>query len=315
MKKILKFLRKYSFLVGIALFFLIISKSNIGEIVYNIKNIYPPYLILALLVFFPLEFSKTLCWNYILKQQGIRYSLKDSFLMYCSGMYVGIITPGKIGEVAKAVYLQKDGHSIGKSLISIILDRISDFVFLLLLIFLGSLFLATIFKEQILVFIAGIAVAVLLFILSVKAGLIKNVSKKIFYILIPEKYQKIWQINFQDFMAGFKVFKLRHYFIIFFITAFSWVFYYLQMYILAKGINMHVPFSYLMFSVTIAGFISLIPISVSGIGTRDAALILLFAPFFILKEQVIVFSTLILLMFVFAAFVGLICWFIKPLKF
>jgi len=87
------------------------------------------------------------------------------------------------------------------------------------------------------------------------------------------------------------------------------------MYILALGINIHIPFSYLVFAVTMAGFISLIPISISGIGTRDAALILLFAPFAILKEQAIVFSTLILLMFLFAAVIGLICWFIKPIKF
>ena len=86
------------------------------------------------------------------------------------------------------------------------------------------------------------------------------------------------------------------------------------MYILAKGVGLNIPFLYFAISVTIAGFITLIPISVSGIGTRDAALILLFTPFLIPKEQIIVFSALILLMSLFTAFVGLICWLIKPIR-
>ena len=60
----------------------------------------------------------------------IKYSLKDSFLMYCSGLYLGVVTPGRMGEIAKALYLKKDGYSMGKSLVGAVLDRLADFIFL-----------------------------------------------------------------------------------------------------------------------------------------------------------------------------------------
>ncbi|MFH2013664.1 MAG: lysylphosphatidylglycerol synthase transmembrane domain-containing protein, partial [Patescibacteria group bacterium] len=308
-------IKKYSFIIGLIIFAIILSKTNLEGIFQNIKNINPLYLILAMLMTIPTLFNKALCWNYIKRKQGIKYNLKDSFLMYCSGIYIGLITPGRIGEITKAIYLKKDGHSMGKSLVSVILDRLIDFIFLFIFLFLGSLFFLTIFQKQILIFIFGIIITVILFVIFLKIGLIKWFSNKVFKIFIPKKYQKSWQINFQDFINDLKIYKLKHYLIIFIITIFSWIFYYLQMYILAKGLGINIPFLYLMISITIAGLITLIPISISGIGTRDATLILLFAPFLIAKEQIIAYSALILLMVVWAALIGLICWLIKPIKF
>jgi len=314
MKKIIDFLKKHTLFFGIILFVLILFKSDVGEISKNIKNVNLAYLALAILLSFPIIFNKSLCWNYIKKQQKIKYSLKNSFLMYCSGLYIGLLTPGKLGEVTKALYLKKDGYSMGKSLVSTALDRFSDFVFLLVFIFIGSLFLLPVLQKQIFLLIGIIALFIVLFLLLLKTGLTKWFLSKMFQIFIPEKYQKSWKINFQDFINDFKIYRLKHYLIIFFITAFSWLFYYLQMYILAKGLNIHIPLLYLAISVTVAGFITLIPISIFGIGTRDTALILLFAPFLIAKEQVIAFSALILLMSLFVAFVGLICYLIKPIR-
>jgi len=307
--------KKYSFLLGLILFIIILSRTNIGEIFQNIKTIKLPYLIFALIFTLPSFINKTLCWKYIIKQQGINYNLKDSFLMYCSGMYIGLITPGRMGEIAKALYLKKDGHSMGKSLVGVILDRLSDFAFLLAFVFFGSLFLLTVFQKQVLIFILGILIAIILFFIFLKIGLVKWFLNKVFLLFVPSKYQNSWKINFQEFLNDLKIYKLKHYLVIFLITAFSWVFYYLQMYLLAKGVGLNVPFLYLAISVTIAGLITLIPISVSGIGTRDAALIIFFSPFLIAKEQIIAYSALILLTVIWGAFIGLICWLIKPIRF
>jgi len=312
---IIHFLKKYSFVIGLILFLIILSKANLGEIFQNIKNIKPFYLVLALLMSLPMFINKALCWRYIIKQQGIKYSLKDSFLMYCSGLYLGVVTPGRMGEIAKALYLKKDGYSMGKSLVGAVLDRLADFIFLLVFLFLGSLFFLTVFKKQILIFVFGTIIAVILFVIFLKIGLVKWLLNKAFKIFIPLKYQKSWKINFQDFINDLKIYKLKHYIVIFSITIFSWVFYYLQMYILAKGVGLNISLLYLAISATVAGFITLIPISISGIGTRDAALILLFTPFLIPREQVIVFSTLILLMVIWGTLIGLICWWFKPIKF
>lgn len=311
--KITHYFKKYSFVIGIIILLIILSKSDVEKIYQYIK-INPFYLISALLIMFLMLLTKALCWNYIKRQQDIKYNLKNSFLMHCAGSYIGILTPGRIGEIAKALYLKKDGYSLGKSLVSVILDRLSDFVFLITFICLGSLFFLTIFQKEIFILILGIIIFTILLIISSKLGLIKWFFNKLFEILVPKKYQKSWKINFQDFVRDIKIYNPKNYLIIFLITAFSWFFYYLQIYILAKGLSINLPFLYLAISVTISGLITLIPISFSGIGTRDAALIFLFTPFAIPKEQVIAFSALILFIYLSSALVGLICWLIKPIK-
>jgi len=296
------------------LFLIILSRINIGKLFQNIEKINPLYLILAFLTTIPTIVNKAICWNYIKRQQGIKYSLKDSLLMYYSGIYLGFITPGKLGELAKAVYLKKDGHSLGKSLVSVVLDRASDIIFLLAFIFVGSLFYLSMFQKQVLILISGLIISVVLLLVFIKIGLVKWALIKAFNILVPEKYKKSWQINSQDFINNLKIYKLKHYSVIFAITIFSWLFYYLQMDLLAHGLGMKIPFVYLAVSVTAAGLITLIPVSLFGIGTRDATLILLFSPFLIPKEQIIVFSALILLLTTAVSLMGLIAWLIKPIK-
>ncbi len=209
MRPFINCLKKYSFLLGLILFVIILSKLNPAEIFKNIKEINPWFLLLASLLLFPMLIIKAYCWNYLKRQQGIKYSLKNSFLMYCSGVYIGIITPGRLGEITKALYLKKDGYSMGKSLVSTILDRLSDFAFLLIFLFFGSLFFLTVFKKQILIFVFGIIIAVILFVIFLKIGLIKWALNKIFKIFIPLKYQKSWKINFQDFINDLKIYKLK----------------------------------------------------------------------------------------------------------
>jgi len=315
-KPIFFYLKKYSYLLGIFLFIIILAKIDLGSILVNIKNVKFSYLPFAILFCFPILLTKSYRWNYLKRKQNIHYSLKDSFLMYGVGLYIGGVTPGRIGEVSKVLYLKNNGHSLGKSLVSLVLDRISDFAFLLTFLFFGLIFFLDLISKQILIFLI---VIVFVFLIILIFGFLKSkpsqtLSKKLFYFIVPKKYQKSWGVNLQDFVKDIKIYNFKNYLIIFLITSLSWLFYYLQMYIVAQSANITIiPLLHLSIILTVIGFITLIPISISGIGTRDAALIFFLSPFLIPKEQIIVFSSLMLLMYLFYTFVGFICWLIKPI--
>lgn len=313
MKPFINCLKKYSHWLGLLLFAYIIYKTNFYNLLLVIKKIDIYYLALTIIILFPILLNKAWCWNYIKKAQGIKYSLKDSFLMHCSSLYIGVLTPGRVGEVAKVFYLKKDGYSIGKSLVGAILDRLTDFIFLLFVFFMGSLFYITIFRNQVLIFAIGLVVATIILLVCYRTGILKWFFQKAINFLVPEKYKESWGINLQDFINDLRNFSFRDYFMFFFITIISWLLYYLQMYIIAEGLNLNIPFLYLSFAVTITGLATLLPISVSGIGTRDFVLILMFAPFGIAKESAIIFSALILSMTLLATFIGFLCWLKKPL--
>lgn len=313
-KSIFYYLKKYSYLLGIFLFIIILAKTDLNSILTNIKDVKLFYLFLALLFSFPMLITKSYCWNYIKKKQNINYSLKDSFLMYGVGLYIGSATPGKVGEISRIAYLKKDGHSIGKSMVSLILDRISDFAFLLIFLLFSLPFFLDITSKQILFFLIVAIFLIILILISIKSNLIKSILKKLFHFLIPNRYKKSWKVNSQDFIKDIKIYNFKDYLIILLITAFFWLFYYIQMYLVAQSTNItNVPLLDLSIILTIVGFITLIPISISGIGTRDATLIFFLTPFMITREQIIVFSSLMLLMYLFYALIGFICWLIKPI--
>jgi len=59
------------------------------------------------------------------------------FRYYAASLFWGIITPDRIGEAAKIIYLKKKGVSVGRGDLSVVLDRLLDLSLLLLLTFFG----------------------------------------------------------------------------------------------------------------------------------------------------------------------------------
>ncbi|MBA7702251.1 hypothetical protein ES703_111011 [subsurface metagenome] len=143
----------------------------------------------------------------------------------------------------------------------------------------------------------------------------KIILRKLFYRFIPKDYQKSWKLNFRDFIDEFKKYKFRDYFKIILITSISWFLYYVIVYFLALGINIEmVPFWVFGAAATLSSLVGMLPISVSGVGTRDAIFILIFSQYGIIFETSIALSFMVLLiLFITPALVGLICSFFKPL--
>jgi len=254
-------------------------------------------------------------WNYLMKKQNINYSFKDSFLMYGTGMYIGIITPGRLGELSKIAFLKKN-NSLGKSTVSVVVDRLTDLIFLLFFGYFGFFLFFSLFKNLILILTLILVFSLILLITFLKTNIIKFLLKKMLNLIIPAKYQKSWKINFQDFINELKIYKLKNYLFIFLITAFSWFIYYFQTYLLAKSIGINnLSFLFISIAVTIAGLVTLLPISILGIGTRDVTLIGLFNAFSINQETTVSFSFLILLIGILTGLACSICWLIKPIQF
>ena len=306
--------KKISRLIGIIIIVFILSKLNFAEIKTIFWEVDKHYLFIGLALTIIIIFIKSLRWNYLMQKQEIKYSLIDSFFMYSASTLLGTVTPGRIGDLSKIFYLKTDGHSYGKSATSVILDRLFDILFLLIAGTIGMLFFLNVFKNAIpyvSIFTVGLLI---LFYLVIKNELTKKILSKILNFLIPEKYQKSWQLNLHDFIGEFKKLKLKHYFFVLFLTIFSWFAYYVQMLIFAKSLGINIPFLYLAISGTVAGLVAMIPISYFGIGTRDLVLIALFSLISISKESAVAISSLVLSTHAVMAVWGLICWFKKPIR-
>ncbi|MBL7148208.1 MAG: flippase-like domain-containing protein [Nanoarchaeota archaeon] len=310
MKKIIE---KYSFLIGLFILTIIIYRLDFSALYFCFKKINYLPLIPAVFLTLPLIFIKSWRWNYLKKIQGINYSLIDSFLMYGIGMAIGSFTPGRLGEISKIGYLKNDGYSIGQSLVSVIIDRLSDLFFLITFGYFGIIFLFG-FSEKITSVFSIIIFIIIILAFIVKKQFIRQLIKKIFSILIPLRYQKTWKVNFQDLLNGIKKYRPKNYFYFFLITLFSWIIYYIQIYFFAKSTHLDIiPPIYLIITITVSSLITLLPLSFLGIGTRETTLIILFSSFNINTETIVLFSQLILLDYLLIGIIGAIFWKIKPL--
>jgi len=302
-------------LIGIAILIWVLMKIDLPEIFKILKNTNLFYYFLAVILLFPIFIIKALRWNYIKKIQGIHYSAKDSILMYFSGLYAGLITPGRFGEFVKMLYLTADNHSFGKSLLSVVFDRIFDLIFLAVFSYASIFIFHQYLNSNFFIYaIIVLTIITLGIILILNKKMISKVLNLFFKLFIPQKYKERASLGVEDFYNDLKLFKFKHHFILFFWTTISWLIYYYQFYALALALDINLSFWYLAASTTIVGLFTLIPISISGIGTRDVTLIFFFSLLGVSKELAVSFSLLILSMFLFMALFGIIAWFIKPIK-
>lgn len=301
--------------IGILIFlYIIFYKIDFLKIKKIILSANYNFIILGIVLTFIMLLIQAWRWNYLKKIQNINYSFKDSFLIYGSGIYFGTITPGRLGDLIKILYLKEGGHSTGKSAVSVIIDRLADLIFLLAVGYFSMFFFAKLFISEIII-ITVIILLIFVAILFLKSNLLKNLINKLFSLFVPEKYKQLIVLNLKDLTTEFKTYRLKNYFVIFILTALAWLLYYLQVFFLAKSIDLgDITFSYLAMSVTIAAIVTLLPISIYGLGTRDAALLFLLSLININPEKTITFSMLILFVSLLYGLIGLICWLKKPLR-
>jgi len=304
-------------LIGIAIFaFILIYKIDLKETLFVFYRLDFFYFFLAIIIMVIASTIKPFRWQYILKTLNINYSFWNTYKLYFVGLFMGVITPGRIGEAGKILYLRKDHHPLDKSLISIIIDRLADVLFLITFGFVGLFFFFSFFKTLIFSIAFFAIIGIILFLLIIKNKGAKIILKKAIFFLTPAKYKQKIEKSFLKFIKILKLYKFKNYFSIFFITTLCWLPSYAAVYFLAKSVGItEASFFYLAISITITSLITILPISISGIGTREASLLLLLAPLGILPEQIISFSLLIFFAnFVVMPLIGLYCWVINPLS-
>tara|TARA_B100000315_G_C14566891_1_gene583404 strand:+ start:1311 stop:2234 length:924 start_codon:yes stop_codon:yes gene_type:complete len=296
--------------MGIVILAILLSKLDINQIIQQLKQIDLCFYLYGLILFLPMILCKSIRWRYLLHMQSISITKKEALVFYTSGLFVGSITPGRFGEIIRVFYIKNKGYSTGKAFFSVFVDRLSDFLFLVGIGYLGMIFFFGLFTrsiELITLFFLTVAIAVLIYVS--KKGREKGVVKWFFDFLLPEKNKKVIIDNVQDFIKTFKILNFKYITFIIIITTGGWLFYYLQMFFLSKALGIDISFLLISAIVSVVALAVLIPISIAGIGTRDAALALLFSQVGISKESAVAFSSLILLTMVINTAMCSIGWF------
>ncbi len=128
MKKELLFLFCRILVAGITLF-VVITKVDFAEIRFAFENPEKPELIVVVLILLiPNLFLQLYRWHYLLRLNMDNVSVEESVSSFFSGMVIGFITPGRVGEFGRSFFLKRMDRWEGVSLVFI--DKLYSFIVL-----------------------------------------------------------------------------------------------------------------------------------------------------------------------------------------
>lgn len=307
-------------LIGIALFIVILSRIDLDALVDILSHTDIVYLFLALLVNCVAIILKSQKWKIIVNSVKPDFALAESVKAFFVGFSFSTITPAKLGDFIKVLYINDEHCGIGKGISTVVIDRLIDIILLFSIAFIGIYGFSVIYHIEILsistivMIIAGI-IAGLYVVLH--RPLLSAMLMPFFNLFVPGHLKNKVTMYYDDFFSGLVTFyRDRSRFISSVgIGILSWIPPFVYGYLLALSIGIDTGLLFFVLVIPVISLLDLLPISISGIGTRDVALIFLFGLKGISPEQAVAFSLLYLFMsYWLIALIGAAVYFRYPLR-
>lgn len=86
----------------------------------------------------PLMWLKAQRWRWLCALQGVELARAEAFAYYLASSYLAFITPGRLGELAKVAYLKAKGVGASLALSGVLADRLLDLYLLVLSALVGA---------------------------------------------------------------------------------------------------------------------------------------------------------------------------------
>ena len=300
-------------LIGITILIYILFKIDFREYVRYLDQIHIPELVYACLLILFIYFVKAFRWKLLLRSQNIKYSYRDTFLAFTSSNFIAFITPGRLGEFAKVFYLKNDQDiPVSRSISSVITDRLFDVYILLcfgmfgvIKIGMGSNFLFYIF----------LLICLFLPFLFFHKGILNYWVNLLVRLPLISKIALRKNESIQQFKEGFQQLLNIRLLYAAVLTLISYIVLYIAAWFIADSMQIELSFVSIILMVSVANILSFLPITISGLGTREAVFIYFFSNIQYSAEQALVYSTLFFFCFyIIGGLYAYICYMIKPVS-
>jgi uncharacterized membrane protein YbhN (UPF0104 family) len=251
-------------------------------------------------------------WQWLLSTQRIRHRYPKTILAYLASQYLGLVTPGHVGEFLAAGYISMDtGITFGYALSSVVMKKVLAWV---TIVSFGVWGLQLLAQVPFLLGVRWLVVASAAVLVVLSAGIaLWVVSLR----RLARKWEKLspWQIDMTEFWSGMRhLFSLRLV-VPLSVTALAFSLLFLQLDAVLHALGIALPMVLVAKIVAFSRIVArVIPFSVVGFGSKDAAVIGMLAQQGI-DPSVGLTATLLLLMCTYLVTLLLsgLCWWIKPL--
>jgi uncharacterized protein (TIRG00374 family) len=264
-------------LVSLVILFLLFKNTDTGLFFETITSINPIFFVLAILLFVTSQVISTYRWSLFLRYGGLDMSYFKLLSLYFIGMFFNNFLPTAVGgDLVKGYFLYKASGKGGISLASIFVDRYVGFASLVVLafiaLFLGYSYISdTLLPWFVLLFICLFSLVSLFLWIEKLHNWAFFVLDKITFFNINEKIEKFYQalMNYRKYpqvlMTGLGISLILQTLGV------------LTFYVISKGFGMTVPLLLFFLFIPLALTVSMIPVSLAGLGLREGAFVFLFA--------------------------------------
>ena len=263
-------------ILGLALIFLIFKKFNVKNIYNQILNVSTILYFVVVSGHFLLMALKAKRWTILCKNNNLNMKYFSTFKAYTIGFAFGTFTPGKLGDLGKVLLIDAPNSIKKQALIPAIIDRLWD---LFILIIISAVFFMIIINTT--KTILTIIIICLFFVFILGILLIMIIKNK--YNVDLKKYLKNWRSLLS-------------------LTVVANIIQYLRWCLLAYTFNL--PLLRTACAATIGTLIALFPVSIAGLGTREATLAYLFKINGIKPDIGVAFSLLMFGTYIINAVIG-----------
>jgi uncharacterized protein (TIRG00374 family) len=274
---------------GVVLLVYVLWRFNVEKILAVFATINPLYLALCFLGMPVIMLVVTIEWQMVLKRQCIRVSFAYSLKNFFIGYFYGFITPGGLGAYLRALYLKYESKApLPKCVSNILTLNTLDYISLFILGSIGGLFLLGNNPYLLVLILILLFSTIAFFIFFLRKKTSKHLFERLLRTQIFQLIQRYMDDSIESFFEDLPTF--RSLLLPFLVSFFSWFVFFTELFLIAQLFAIHVPYITFMFLLAIAATIATIPISLYGLGTRDAALVALLSMYNVQPENSISFT-------------------------
>jgi uncharacterized membrane protein YbhN (UPF0104 family) len=254
---------------------------------------------------------KVVRWDVLLRARGIRYPLRRAWGSFLTSLYVGMLTPGRVGDVLRIRYLRHDlGVPYAEGLASVVMDRLCDLYVLAAFVAVGvARYSAVVAGELAWITWGGIAVTVL----APLALLVPGVAEPVVRVLRRKLPAEPGEGAAERFLEALRAQVGRGLFVTIPITVATFLVNFVQGYLIADALGLSLSYFDVICLLSIANLLGLLPISISGVGVRELFFSLVFPLLGYGAEAGVSFGLLVFAVIYLAIIaLGFVSWQIAP---
>ena len=274
-------IRVLSIIISVAIIALLYWQIDINKVIHVLLQINLTWLSLGLALVIPITLLTAFRLTY-LSMSSNKINYLDALKLILAASVMNLVLPSKMGDLAKAVFIVKDKKiNYSQALPLVVFEKISDLLALLLWCIVGLISLQNYSNFYIFLLL----ISLVFFVIGILTISSKPFANSIF-VLIMFILPKRFFLSVSDFQKGWfeaidfikkdkiKVWTLS------LLSIFLWFLHLLQIWLFILSLSPNVDFLISLAITPLAIFAGLIPLTFSGIGTRDFAFIYFYSAYF-----------------------------------